>query len=359
MIEKIFRFGLVASLLIAFSPRGYAVAADMDFSAVATNADETLTIASVTDLEAIRPMIEGFQRHYPGIAVHYRESESSSLDVATSQACKEDRFLADLIISSSVPQQVALVNNGCAQKVDAASASLLPAWARWRSELVGLTAEPAVIVYNKKAFEELPVPDDRFELIDLLRKSDRFVGKIGSYNIATSGVGYFFAFEDAAQASTWGRIIEAFGRNRVQFYCCTSDILDRVADGRLSIGYNVLGSYTLSRVETDNRIGVIFPSDYTLVMTRAALISRQAVAPGAANKFLAFALSPEGKSILEKKMHFFSAVDGVDKLSELAPGEGNSIRPIALTPTLIIALDKEKRRVFLEQWRKSVLVSGP
>lgn len=332
---------------------------DMDFPALEPGPSETLTIASVTDLEAIRPMIEGFQRHHPYVAVHYRESESSTLDGATTEACREGRFIADLIISSSVPQQVALVNNGCSRKIDESTVARLPGWARWRSELIGLTAEPAVIVYNKAAFSDEKVPSDRFELIDLLRRSDRFVGKIGSYDIATSGVGYFFAFEDAAQASTWGRIIEAFGRNRVQLYCCTSEILDRVGDGRLFIGYNVLGSYALSRLEDDPRIGLIFPSDYTLVMTRAALISRQAMAPGAANRFLAFVLSPEGQSILRERMRFFSPVDGVEALSGLAPGEGNSIRPIALTPALIVALDKEKRRLFLEQWQKSVFAPPP
>ena len=335
-----------------------ATAADMDFPSPSPEQD-VLTIASVTDLEAIRPMIEGFQARHPAITVHYRESESASLDAATAKACRDNEFMADLVISSSVARQVGLVNDGCARPVETSLIGRLPGWAKWRQELIGLTAEPAVIVYNKAAFSQENVPVDRFELISLLRRSDRFIDRIGTYDIASSGVGYFFAFEDSVQATTWGRIIEAFGRNRVKFYCCSADILDRVADGRLYIGYNILGSYALSRADADPRIGVIFPSDYTLVMTRTAFVSKQARAITAANLFLEFVLSPEGTEILEKKMRFYSPIDGIAKLAALAPGEDNPIRPIALTPALIVALDREKRRLFLEQWRKSVFLSAP
>ena len=349
----------LASFFIAWLTCPVATTAmDMDFPASSTPPD-VLTIASVTDLDAIRPMIEGFQRRHPSIAVRYHESESPSLDKATAEACREGVFLADVVISSSVAKQVGLVNDGCARPVETSLVARLPAWAKGRQELIGLTAEPAVIVYNKAAFAAEKVPADRFELVDLLRKSTRFMDRIGTYDIASSGVGYFFAFEDAVQATTWGRLIEVFGRNRVKFYCCSADILDRVADGSLYIGYNILGSYALARADADPRIGVIFPSDYTLVMTRTAFISKEARAVAAANLFLEFVLSPEGTRILEQQMRFYSPIDGIAKLAELSPGEDNTIRPIALTPALIVALDKEKRRLFLEQWDKSVFIPSP
>ena len=172
-----------------------AMAEDMDFAAASGHAASTLTIASITDLAAIRPMIEGFQKSHPDIAVSYRESTSDILDGQAATACREGRFLADLIISSSLPQQVWLVNNGCAQPIAVPDIARLPGWAKWRDELVGLTFEPAVIVYNKAAFKDGHVPKDRFEFIDMLRQSDRFSGRIGTYDIEKSGVGYFFAFE--------------------------------------------------------------------------------------------------------------------------------------------------------------------
>ncbi len=152
----------------------------------------------------------------------------------------------------------------------------MPDWAQWRDELFGLTFEPAVIVYNKAWFVGRHVPESRFDLIDLLREGDAFRGRVGTYDIETSGVGYLLAFLDAAQATTWGRLVESLGRNSAQLFCCTADILDRVADGRLLIGYNVLGSYAQARAASDDRVGIVLPSDYTLVLSRAAFVSRDA-----------------------------------------------------------------------------------
>ena len=122
-------------------------------------------------------------------------------------------------------------------------------------------------------------------------------------------------------------------------------------------GYNVLGSYAFLRQTDDDRIGIIFPSDYTLVLTRAAYIPKLAQNSQAARQFIEFSLSATGQSILESKMRFFSPIDGESAMAKLAPGNDQPIRPIALTPALLVALDSEKRRMFIEQWRQSLF--GP
>jgi iron(III) transport system substrate-binding protein len=329
-------------------------ATDTDFPAHSGKATERLVIASITDLEAFRPLIEGFQKRYPDIAIHYSETTSEYLDAAMASACKQKQFAADLVISSSIAAQVQQVNNGCAQKIGGTAAASLPDFAKWRGELVGVTFEPAVIVYNKAGITPAEVPQDRFSLVDLLREPGRFEGRIGTYDIERSGVGYIFAFEDALQASTWGRLIESFGRNRAQTFCCTSEILDRVADGRLLFGYNVLGSYALARQKTDDRIGIIFPSDYTLVLARAAYIPRQARAAAVASLFLDYLVSSEGRALLAGPPQLFSPVDGPAVLSKLTSDGEQTLRTIGLNPTLLVALDKQKKRSFIQQWQQSL-----
>ncbi|MGR6429891.1 ABC transporter substrate-binding protein [Rhizobium sp. PAMB 3174] len=329
-------------------------AADTDFPAMSGNPSQTLVIASITDLQAFRPLIEGFQKHHPDIAIDYNETTSEYLDAAMASACKQKQFAADLVISSSIAAQVQQVNNGCAQKISGTAAASLPDFAKWRGELVGVTFEPAVIVYNKAGIVPAEVPQDRFSLIDLLRDPGRFEGRIGTYDIERSGVGYIFAFEDALQASTWGRLIESFGRNRAKTFCCTSEILDRVADGRLLFGYNVLGSYALARQKTDDRIGIIFPSDYTLVLARAAYIPREARAAGVASLFLDYLVSSEGRALLAGPPQLFSPVDGPAVLSQLTSDGEQTLRTIGLNPTLLVALDKQKKKSFIQQWRQSL-----
>jgi ABC-type Fe3+ transport system substrate-binding protein len=305
-------------------------------------------------------MIEAFQERYPGVAITYAESTSESLDVVSEKACENATYFADLVISSSLPRQIWFVNEGCAEPLERARLSAVPSWARWRNEIVGLTYEPAIIVYNKAGVAPEDVPRNRFDLIDLLRRSNALEGKIGTYDIERSGVGYFLAFEDSEQANTWGRLLESLGRNRAALFCCTGDILDRVADGRLLFGYNLLGSYALERARTDPRIGIVMPSDYTLVTTRTAFVPKTAHEKTAAKLFIDFVLSSEGQEILEKKMNFAAPAGGADRLHARVDGGADSLRPIALTPTLLVPLDREKRRSFIEQWRQSMTpAKGP
>jgi iron(III) transport system substrate-binding protein len=318
-----------------------------------------LVIASVTDLDFMRPLISAFQENNPGMAVTYIEDTSNNLDASVSGACSDRSFFADLVISSSIAQQVRLVNGGCAREIGSPVVSSLPDWAQWRGELVGLTYEPAVMVYNKAAFAENGPPRSRFDLIDLMRQSGDLNGRIATYDIEESGVGYLFAFQDSTEASTWGRLIEGFGRNGVATFCCSSEVIDRVADGSAFIGYNVLGSYAQSRADKDPRIGVVLPTDYTLVLARAGYIPREARNAVAARSFLELALSPRGRTILDGETHLLTPLSGPAALAGSGGDEEPALRPIALTPALLVSLDRAKRAQFLSQWRKSVTPPTP
>ena len=325
-------------------------------------ASATLTIESTTDLAIFDPIIRAFQKQASHIAVRYEEKTTNELNDEVAAACNRGAFIADLVISSSIDQQLKLVNDGCGLATDIAAAGQLPDWAQWRDELFGLTFEPAVIVYNKAWFVGRHVPESRFDLIDLLRESDAFNGRVGTYDIETSGVGYLLAFLDAAQATTWGRLVESLGRNTAQLFCCTADILDRVADGRLLIGYNVLGSYAQARAASDDRVGVVLPSDYTLVLSRAAFVSRDAGQPELATQFLNFALRPQGQQIFSGPSRLLSAANGLEQLFEggqFSSTDPQSLRPVPFTPALLVGLDGAKRKFFLEQWRAALPAGHP
>ncbi|MCG6858622.1 MAG: ABC transporter substrate-binding protein [Salaquimonas sp.] len=348
------RIALAILILAIFgAPAG---ATETDLAAPGTET-KRLVIESSTDLSIFAPIVAAFQKLRPDIAVTYRELTTNELNGHVARACNGGTFVADLVVSSSIDQQLKLVNDGCALRMDGEVGAALPDWAKWRNELFGFTFEPAVMVYNRAFFASREVPQSRFDLIDILREGDTFRGRIGTYDIETSGVGYLFAFEDAVQASTWGRLVESLGRNDMQLFCCTADILDRVADGRLLVGYNVLGSYALERIASDKRLGVIVPSDYTLIMARAGFISRNARQTALARDFLVFLLSEQGRKILASKSQLLSPNGGSEELAKLVGLDSRSeqaLRPIPLTPALLVGLDSRKRRIFLRQWRAAL-----
>lgn len=80
-------------------------------------------------------------------------------------------------------------------------------------------------------------------------------------------------------------------RGRVDLYSSAEEILTEVASGRAAIGYNIAGSYALDEMANAPELGVIMPQDYTLVMSRIAMIPSRAKHSAAARLFLDFLLS--------------------------------------------------------------------
>jgi len=317
-------------------------------------AAERLLIQGSTDIEPFTPVLEAFAARFPQLAIRYEEILTNELYDRARQACEAGAAGADLVISSAIDLQVKLVNDRCAQPHVSDRTGALPAWANWRDEMFGITFEPAVIVYNRERVPPQQVPRSRFDLIDLVRPAENpYAGRIATYDIEQSGLGYLFAFVDSQHATTFGRLIEAFARNNMVATCCSAEIIDGVAEGRYLLAYNMLGSYALARAAVDPRIGVVAPDDYTLILARAALIPRWAANPAPARRFVDFLLSEDGRRQLAAAsliVPFGSGDDGAPLLS----GGPSTLAPIAFSPALLVGLDRQKREIFLDLWRASV-----
>lgn len=326
-------------------------AAAQQAEAVATfgprNAATELRIRGATDVEIIGPVLEAFAATIPDLGITFEAWNTNDLYRAAAADCRAGATRTDLLMSSAADQLVKLVNDGCAlSHWSLATAALSPAQ-NWRDEVFGVTREPAVIVYNRDLVPPGDVPRSRFDLIDLLRPADsRYAGRVATYDIEDSGVGYLFAFADSEQASTFGGLIEAFARSGAVATCCSAEIIEGVAEGRYLIAYNVLGSYALDRAEEDPRIGVVAPEDYTLVLSRAVMIPRHAPNPVGAGFLIDFLLSDAGRAALAAQ-HLLVAADS----GALPDREGSIYRPIPLTPALLLGLDQHKRASFLARWR--------
>jgi len=313
-----------------------------------------LLVRGTTDIAAFEPVLQAFLRAAPAVSITYEQWGSNDLYRLTERECRGGGTVADLVVSSAVDQQVKLVNDGCARPHRSEATSRLPPEAAWRDEVFGVTQEPAVIAYNRDLVGPDQIPLSRFDLIDLLRPSDtRFAGRVATYDIEASGLGYLFAFADSQQATTFGSLLEAFGRSGAVATCCSAEIINAVAEGRFLIAYNVLGSYALALAARDRRIGVVAPHDYTLVLSRAALIPRRAQQPQLAGSFIDFMLGEDGRRALTASRLVVSFGDSDGSDIEVPNGTETSLRPIALSPTLLVGLDQHKRAQFLARWRET------
>lgn len=321
---------------------------------VMSAAARDLHILSVTDRSAIQPVIDRFEARHPDVTVRYTETITSDLFKDVLARGNHPNFGADLIISSAMDMQVKLVNEGFARPANLQYADALPDWASWRGELFGFTFEPVVVVYNKAAFDGIDLPRSRADLARLIRqRPDLFQQRIGTYDIGKSGVGFLFAAQDSIRGNQYFRLIESFGRADTRIFCCTSAILDRVASGELSLGYNVIGSYALAAADANPDIGILFFQDYSLAMTRTAFIPITAPSPDIAEDFIDFLLSPEGQAIIARESGLMPINRDINAV--LADDSLNiPWMPIRLDPVLLTHLDQIKRQTFLENWLDSI-----
>ncbi|WP_328598860.1 ABC transporter substrate-binding protein [Pseudooceanicola pacificus] len=344
---------LAAALVLAGCTAPAALAQEVRESFGPADAPVRLSIRSTTDIAAFGPVIRAFLQRRPGLAVDYEQWGSNDLFDLSQTDCRGGGRAADAVISSGVQQMVKLVNDACAAPYRSTFTAALPDAQRWRDELWGISREPAVIVYNRTLVPPAEVPRTRFDLLDLLRpQATRYAGRVATYDIESSGLGYLFAFADAQEATTFGALMEALGRTGAVATCCSAEIIAGVAEGRYLLAYNVLGSYARAAAQADGRIGIVLPNDYTLVLSRALMIPRGAAHPGEAAEFLDFLLSPPGREALSQVL-LVSPLTGKESGEDGAALSETALRPISLTPALIVALDRQARAAFIELWRKS------
>lgn len=321
-----------------------------------------VTIEASGDIEAVEPLIRDFQKLYPDVAVTYTDRLTIDLYDYLRSACEQADAVADLVFSSSVDHMVKLANDGCAASYISAETKRLPATLRWHDEVFGFTYEPAVIVYNRELLVPSDVPLTHAALADLLRRNPAaFQGRVGTYDIARSGIGYLFGFYDAQQSSAFGRLMEAFGRAEARLYCCTGELLREIESGRIVIGYNLLGSYAYGRLKAGAPIGIVTPGDYTLVLARAAFLPNHAPNPNEGRLFLDYLLSLRGQTVAARESFYFVQSEPPPE-GVLAPGAGQEagvFRQIPIGPELLAVTDQHKRRKLLGEWQKSLGGSLP
>ncbi|MYL24930.1 extracellular solute-binding protein [Halomonas alkaliantarctica] len=311
-----------------------------------------LTIHAALDLPQARPLLEDFHRRYPDITLTYRNLSTLALN----RSFLHDPSAADVIISSAMPWQFSLVNDGHARALGQAAVESWPEWARWRDELVAFTFEPIVMVYHRDLAEIASPPRNHAELVELLdRHQTALKGRVATYDPVRSGAGYSYAIEEAQLSPRYWDLVVSLGGVNAALHETSSEMLNGVASGRFLLGYNVLGSYAKALVDEDPNLEMVIPDDYALVIQRSVFIPEQAPHPVAAGQFVNYLMSQEGQEVLARQTTLGAIhpqVSGEGSGRALRETFDEAIRPIGLSPRLLTALDALKRRAFLARWQR-------
>ncbi|SBS30247.1 hypothetical protein MSP8886_01744 [Marinomonas spartinae] len=321
------------------------------------DAPRVLRIHSSIDLASFGPLIEGFVQRYPNIRVSYKDINTLEMYNQTIHDSRSPQ--ASLVISSAMDLQIKLVNDGYAQTYHSFLTDQLPNYAQWRHQVFAFSLEPVVMLVNKDRYPG-PLPKDRQDILQTIRQYSNFMkGRIGTYDIRKSGVGYLLASQDARQAdTTWGRLLEAFGSHQVKTYCCTHEIIDKVASGKLVLGYNLLGSYVAQRVKEDTHLKMILPKDYSLMVMRVGLIPKKAPNAHDAGLFLDYLLTNSVQKRMQVETLMFPIKPDVMTKNTLnILGKSGPQRVVELDQQLLVGRDFAKQYRFIKSWEEALEIT--
>lgn len=303
------------------------------------DAAQVLKVISSTDIDLFSSVAESFVAGREGVSVDYYVAGTADLDRILRQS--PEQF--DVAISSAMDLQFKLANDGFARVLEGID---YPAWAEWRRSVFAFTSEPAAIVVNRAAFAESGAPQTRQALIRALRETpERFRGKVGTYDVRQSGLGYLFATQDARTSETFWRLAEVMGNLDARLYCCSGDMIEDVAAGRLLVAYNVLGSYAQAREDLSDQIEIILPIDFQTVMMRTALVSARGPNPIVARDFM--------EHLLTLRDTTPTSAPALPMLDLDKPASEQST--IQLEPALLTYLDRLKAQRFLQEWADAII----
>lgn len=348
---------LIRLVLALLLPATAACAESVTFPARGGEGDRSLVIYSTFDYRLARPLIEAFQASHPDVAVRYEDFLAAQIADRVVAETDAGAPTADFVFSSGMDLQIKLANDGYAQRVRVPEARDWPDWANWQDTAFALTYEPGVLVYHKPSFPDGP-PLSRLELMEWLREAPRDLhGRIGTYDIRQSAVGYLFLARDAEHFPDIWSLLRSMARAGMQTFSTSQQIIDRVADGRLVIGYNILGSYAADQARRLPDLGFVLLRDFTVVVSRVGLVPRASASPDLGAAFLGFLMSREGQTLLSEKLRLPAVsleVSGANTALAMQAALGNHLRPVSVSPGVMVYLDQAKRRRFYRLWHEAL-----
>ncbi|MEO7056928.1 MAG: ABC transporter substrate-binding protein [Caldimonas sp.] len=357
------RTSLLAATVAAFCasalaqvPPGYP--ASYGDTIAAAKKEGKVVVYSTTDTASASPLIKDFQVLYPGISVEYNDMNSTEIYNRFISERAANAGSADVLWSSAMDLQIKLASDGGAMTYASPEIPNLPAWAVWKNEAFGTTYEPLAIVYNKRLLSGDEIPQSHADLLRVFTtKSEKLKGKVTTYDIEKSGVGFMLITQDSKYNPQFWDMVKALGAVGPRVQSSAGTMMERISSGENLLGFNIFNSYAVLRAKKDPSIGIVLPKDYALVMSRVMFASKTAKNPNAAKLWVDYILSKRGQSIIANQAELGSIradVEGEMTVAGYAKVLGNNAKPIPVSAELLVFLDQTKRLDFLKQWQAAM-----
>jgi iron(III) transport system substrate-binding protein len=313
-----------------------------------------VTVLSSTNSPNTKPVWADFEKLYPGIKVEQSDLSSTELyNRFLSQEAAGDHE-TDVLWSNAMDLQMKLVVDGQAMSYVSPEKSHMPDWAQYKDQIYALTLDPTVFVYNKRLLPPNLVPKTHADIVKLMTDHrDMFQGKVTTYDVATTGSAYLTAVLDSQHWPQYWDLVNALGKVGARYYQSAGAMVEMVAAGQYAFAYDLPYPYAQFREMTDPNVGHVFPTDFTLSLSRLVLITKNSPHPNAAKLFLDYLLSKRGQQLIADKGALVAIrpdVTGVNSFAEVSKQVGPNLVPAKVDPSLLDSLKPRTRLEFLRKW---------
>jgi iron(III) transport system substrate-binding protein len=309
-----------------------------------------VVVLGSTDRLSAEPLVKAFEAAYPDIRVTYSDLNTRDVDKQI-RAEANASPVSDVVWSSAMDTQLALVQENFAQAYASPEAHNIPSWAEWRQTAYAATYEPVVFAYNKQLFPEAEAATSHAALMELMQSQrKRLSGKVVMLDMAKSSLALMLEAQDQLANPNHDALLQALGAAKIQFPPNNAQMLKQIASGESWLGYNMLGSYAEVFSRANPQVAYVIPRDYALVVSRVMFISARSPHPNAARVWLDFVLSPAGQSVMASQCGLGAVredVDGPFTLSSLRAIPGLRLRPIGVSMKLLDHLDPVRRNALI------------
>jgi iron(III) transport system substrate-binding protein len=337
-------------------PPGYPA----DYQAIVAAAEQegSVVVYSATDSASADALLKDFRALYPKVQLRYHDLNSTEIYNRYLSEAAANAETADVLWSGAMDLQLKLAAEGHALIYRSPESAKMPKWAVYEDRAWGTTFEPLVIAYNKRLLPADAVPSSHADLLRVLKERPQVFagGKLTTYDPEKSGFAFMLMTQDVQHFPQFWELAAAFGRGTGRFYPSSGTMIERITSGEHLLGFNVIGSYVVLRQRKDPDLGLVYPGDYVLVMSRVAFINKNAKRPNAAKLFMDYLLSARAQTIMANQATLFSLRDdvaGPHSAGALAKELGSRLKPIPADMSLVAALAPAKRLPLIRKWQET------
>ena len=202
------------------------------------------------------------------------------------------------------------------------------------------------------------IPQSHADLLRVITtKIDKLKGKVTTYDIEKSGVGFMLITQDSKYNPQFWDMVKALGVAGPRVQSSAGTMMERISSGENLLGFNIFGSYAALRAKKDPSIGIVLPKDYTLIMSRVMFVVEDGEEPERGQALAR--LHPVEARPEDHRQPGRARLDphrrrGRDDGRRHRQALGDNAKPIPVSAELLGYLDQTKRLEFIKQWRAAM-----